>query len=246
MEKKPLYADADPDDTRLQPVPPPPVNVVQADVNQYKGKYRECSFLLSLQGSLHCFSQSWCGRGTAHALLLTAQVLPAAPALLHSSQRSYSHCASVYVGNFDAGDFSGEGLYNYNSGSQYSGSWLKGKMAGKGKYVTKNGDSYEGEYRDGHREGTGTLLFAVGIHYQGDFVNGCGEGKGTLLFPSGSSYEGQFKDELPHGSGVLSYANGCRCEGEFAKGRMHGCCKFFFPDGNVCALQTFPPSFYFT
>jgi hypothetical protein len=38
MEKKPLYADADPDDTRLQPVPPPPITVVQADVNQYKGK----------------------------------------------------------------------------------------------------------------------------------------------------------------------------------------------------------------
>jgi hypothetical protein len=37
MEKKPLYVDADPDDTRLQPVPPPAIAVAQADVNQYKG-----------------------------------------------------------------------------------------------------------------------------------------------------------------------------------------------------------------
>jgi hypothetical protein len=154
--------------------------------------------------------------------------------LLFCSVALASPAGPVYVGNFEAGDFSGEGNYNYSSGSKYSGSWLKGKMSGKGKYVTKNGDSYEGEYRDGHREGKGTLLFSAGIQYQGDFVNGCGEGTGTLLYPSGTSYEGQFKDEMPHGSGVLSYANGCRCEGEFAKGRMHGCCKFFFSDGNVC------------
>ena len=38
MEKKPLYVDADPDDARLQPVPPPPVAVAQSDVNQYIGE----------------------------------------------------------------------------------------------------------------------------------------------------------------------------------------------------------------
>jgi hypothetical protein len=45
MEKKPLYVDADPDDTRLQPVPPPPITVVQTDVSQYIGQRSHFSFL---------------------------------------------------------------------------------------------------------------------------------------------------------------------------------------------------------
>ena len=245
MEKKPLYVDADPDDARLQPVPPPPVAVAQSDVNQYIGeKQRRHVCEPSLPAAAIVSSSRVALRaGEArprHALVFRRIRCSSARTVPPLLQRS--RCAAVYVGNFDAGDFSGEGVYNYNSGSKYVGSWLKGKMSGAGRYVTKSGDSYEGEYRDGHREGSGTLLFSVGIQYQGEFLNGCGDGKGTLLYPSGCSYEGQFKDEMPHGTGVLSYANGCRCEGEFAKGRMHGCCKFFFPDGNMYAPPRPSPS----
>jgi len=72
MEKKPLYADADPDDTRPQPVPPPPVPVSHTDISQYVG-WLQHRIDLSIYGRSFFF-QSWYGRVTARARSVTAQV----------------------------------------------------------------------------------------------------------------------------------------------------------------------------
>jgi hypothetical protein len=65
MEKKPLYVDADPDDTRLQPVPPPPVAVAPSDVKQYIGQHHSFSVLFS---SLLTYFFRACATGSRHTL----------------------------------------------------------------------------------------------------------------------------------------------------------------------------------
>ena len=62
---------------------------------------------------------------------------------------------SKYIGEFQGGKYSGEGILTYDDGAIYEGSFLKGKSNGYGTLKFNNGDSYVGEFKGGKYSGKG-------------------------------------------------------------------------------------------
>ena len=82
---------------------------------------------------------------------------------------------SQYVGEFENGKFSGQGIYTYDDGTIYEGSFYDGRSDGYGTMKYSNGDTYVGEFVRGKFSGLGKYTF-----YGGGFDNGIWE-KGELI-----------------------------------------------------------------
>jgi SH3-like domain-containing protein len=150
-----------------------------------------------------------------------------------------------YVGEFDDGVRSGQGLMTFPDGTKYIGSWQNDKPHGQGKLSLINKYEYKGEFKNGVRHGQGTLVtvdgkryegqwendvpqgqgkitYADGAGYSGQFVNGRRHGEGEATFADGRSYTGQWSDDSPNGQGTMAYKNGEQYTGEFMNGRREG------------------------
>ena len=125
---------------------------------------------------------------------------------------------SKYVGEFQNGEFHGQGTLTFANGSKYVGEWQNDKYHGQGTYTQSSGSKYVGEFQNGLRHGQGTLTFASGSKYVGKFQNGEFHGQGTLTFSDGSKYVGEWQNDLRHGQGTLTFSDGYTITGTWANG----------------------------
>jgi hypothetical protein len=129
-----------------------------------------------------------------------------------------------YVGEMLNGVKHGHGTYNLKDGYTYIGYWDKGVLTGEGVLTLPAGDRYEGEFKDYLRDGFGTYYFADGNKYVGQWSKG-NQTKGVFFFNShdeskkGDRYEGEFVDSKFHGQGTYYYANGESFTGQWTHGR---------------------------
>jgi|GEM_PF-3482924 len=137
--------------------------------------------------------------------------------------KSDEHPSSdYYVGFFQKGKMTDQGVFYFSSGERYIGSFLGSKRSGFGTFLMKNGDRYEGEWRDDQFNGKGKLTFPYGEMYEGHFVQGLRNGKGEIRFSDGSIFTGDFLNDKRHGQGVELRSDGSRFEGEWIFGKREG------------------------
>ena len=155
-----------------------------------------------------------------------------------------SSTVEQYVGPYEKGLRSGEGVYTWADGRRYVGTFRNGLPNGRGTYTLANGDVYAGAFRDnlwtdgtytwrdGRRyvgpfrdnkpNGVGTYTWPDGKKYVGDWRDGHAEGNGTYTWPDGRKYTGAIRDDLPNGHGTLLLADGRQQTGEFRNGDYVG------------------------
>lgn len=92
--------------------------------------------------------------------------------------------ARTYVGDWDRGVRSGQGVFYYPDNSVYRGDWESNRKNGQGRFEHPNGDVYVGEWSDDRENGFGTLSFANGNVYEGLWTNGKKEGPGVYFYAS--------------------------------------------------------------
>eukprot|EP01033_Poteriospumella_lacustris_P007620 gene7620-5478_t len=106
--------------------------------------------------------------------------------------------ARTYVGDWDRGVRSGQGVFYYPDNSVYRGDWESNRKNGQGRFEHPNGDVYVGEWSDDRENGFGTLSFANGNVYEGLWTNGKKEGPGVYFYASTRKiYEGEWHDDQP-------------------------------------------------
>ena len=149
-----------------------------------------------------------------------------------------------YIGPYQNGLRSGEGIYTWADGRKYVGTFRAGLPNGHGTYTLANGDTYEGQFRDnlwvegtytwrdGRKytgpfrdnkpNGIGTYTWPDGKKYVGGWRDGHAEGNGTYTWPDGRTYTGGIRDDLPNGHGTMLLADGRRQTGEFRNGDYLG------------------------
>lgn len=92
--------------------------------------------------------------------------------------------ARTYVGDWDRGVRSGQGVYYYPDNSVYRGDWENNRKNGQGRFEHPNGDVYVGEWSDDRENGFGTLSYSNGNVYEGLWANGKKEGPGVYFYAS--------------------------------------------------------------
>lgn len=128
------------------------------------------------------------------------------------------HAGTCMSGNC----YSGEGIYQFDSGGKYSGTFRNGKMHGYGSFVSRSGTKYVGAWYNGKRQGKGEMRFANGDFYSGDFRDNRLEGHGKIKYAVGDSYIGSWKYNKANGSGKYYFKDGDIYTGKFIAGKFHG------------------------
>jgi hypothetical protein len=106
--------------------------------------------------------------------------------------------ARTYVGDWDQGVRSGQGVFYYPDKAVYRGDWANNRKNGQGRYEHSNGDVYVGEWTDDHEHGFGTLSYANGNVYEGLWSNGKKEGPGIFFYASTKKiYQGEWLEDQP-------------------------------------------------
>ena len=155
-----------------------------------------------------------------------------------SNNESYS-----YTGNFNLGNFEGEGKLSYVDGDVYYGQFLNGEYHGEGDHVDVEGNRYQGQFKEGLYHGKGSYAYEFGGAYVGEFSEGeyHGEGRytyqdswyegafiegemvsGSFQDSDGNQYKGDVNSWQAHGNGEMHYQNGSRAKGEFSYGSLTG------------------------
>lgn len=73
---------------------------------------------------------------------------------------------TVYEGQWNYGEYQGQGTFSWSDGSSYSGQYEKGKKQGYGKFTYASKKYYEGGWVNGKQEGEGAVYNAQGIQVQ--------------------------------------------------------------------------------
>jgi hypothetical protein len=136
-----------------------------------------------------------------------------------------------YVGEWQEGQFHGQGTYTWANGQKYVGEWQEDKFHGQGTLTLADGRQYVGEFKDGQSHGQGTYTWADGRQYVGEFKDGKFHGQGTYTLADGQKYVGEWQEDKFHGQGTYTWADGRQYVGEFKDGTQNGQGTFTFPDG---------------
>lgn len=137
------------------------------------------------------------------------------------AEQSFNSGAS-YVGEFKAGLYHGQGIYQTADGDIYSGTFAYGVFTGDGSFKSSNGVSELGQFVDWRLQGTGLRTDADGNQFKGNFQYGELQGEGVYLGADGERYEGGFEYGRYQGSGTHINLKGDAYVGEFRYGVKHG------------------------
>jgi len=137
----------------------------------------------------------------------------------------------VYAGDTDAdGLLSGSGRVDWANGSYYVGEFQHGQFHGQGRYVGTTGFSAAGAFEDGQLTGVGRTEYLDGTHYEGDFKHGLMHGHGKMVFANGNSWDGEFSNDKMTGSGTWKEHNGIVYIGEMKAGKFDGMGEITYED----------------
>jgi hypothetical protein len=142
--------------------------------------------------------------------------------------------AGRYEGQFERGEFSGQGTYYFDDGNKYVGAWRKSMREGKGTQYYRNYGYYIGDWLNGQRHGYGVETDGEGGRYEGEWVDGNRQGVGIYYLPSDGIYEGQWLNSKRHGWGVYWWRDGMRFEGDWIEDKREGPGELFYSDHHDC------------
>lgn len=149
-------------------------------------------------------------------LLLTA-ILAAALLLIISCRDNTN-----YSGGLKNNLPHGSGTISYPSGTVYRGEFEAGQRSGEGIWISTEGFTYRGQWQDDLYHGFGTLKVPGYFVYRGNWADAKREGQGIQAWNDGRQYEGSWKADQPDGKGVMFYPDGTYYVGQWLKGNKHG------------------------
>ena len=116
----------------------------------------------------------------------------------NSRDRYFLDFGGTYVGEFQAGEMSGEGAVTASDGTLYEGEWQHSVPHGHGVLTYPSGGEYVGEWVNGQREGRGIMEYVDNRSYEGEWLNGRRHGQGVLRAPNGDIlHEGDWLADVP-------------------------------------------------
>lgn len=136
-------------------------------------------------------------------------------------------CAT-YEGDFESGNFAGEGTYTFTNGDSVTGKWDWAE-----ERTLDDGSVYTGLMLEGQPVGFGTAAFDNGGIYLGEYNNGLRSGVGVMYESEESHYVGEWKDDEYNGFGYRYYADGSNFAGNWSDGSPSGQGKYTYVDGTV-------------
>lgn len=140
---------------------------------------------------------------------------------------------TIYMGIYQNGKFSCEGILIYENGDYYIGNFYNGNVCNKGTLVLTDYITYTGEWKNNKKNGYGIeTCHEDNSVYEGDFVDGEKEGKGILKYNDGSYYNGSFKHSKFEGEGEFHWPDGKKYMGQFKEGKINGKGEYTWPNGN--------------
>ncbi|MBT6199433.1 MAG: MORN motif precursor [Bacteroidetes Order II. Incertae sedis bacterium] len=77
----------------------------------------------------------------------------------------------------------------------YVGEWENGDWCGQGTFIDIDGSKYVGEWDAGFQHGQGTFIDIDGSKYVGEWKDDKRHGQGTKTYPDGGKYIGEWKDD---------------------------------------------------
>ena len=89
---------------------------------------------------------------------------------------------SIYEGEFDNDEMSGNGVMEWENGKKYQGEWRGGLMHGEGVFTWPNGKVYKGRYESGEKAGKGIMEWPNKRVYDGEWKDGKQHGVGKFVF----------------------------------------------------------------
>ncbi len=146
----------------------------------------------------------------------------------------YENGRIQYAGNFEANEYSGNGISYYEDGSvKYRGVFLNGEYHGQGEYINEEKVKFVGTFENGSLNGRGTMLKNDVIVYEGNFSDGQLSGEGRILYNDGTvQYSGMFSGGKLNGSGMEFYKDGTlKYNGSFVTGLYDGNGVLYSSDG---------------
>ena len=133
----------------------------------------------------------------------------------------FAACATnSYKGEYQDGQYHGQGVYFFADGAKYVGEFARGDFNGQGTLNYANGDIYVGEWESDQRHGHGSYTFSDGDVYVGEWKNGDRHGQGTFSYFDGSSYVGEYRFGGRKGQGTFTAADGKITVGIWADGKI--------------------------
>ena len=114
--------------------------------------------------------------------------------------------AGTYEGDTDFGYFTGNGSFNFNSGTIYTGQWNDNLFEGTGELKIPSSGTYEGDFSGSKKTGEGVFTWEDGTIYNGEWKEDHMDGKGEYREPDGTVYEGIFQEDTLY-SGTCSFKN---------------------------------------
>ena len=75
----------------------------------------------------------------------------------------------IYQGQFEDGQFHGQGRLQYRDRAEYLGEYQHGRRHGQGVFKLRDGNEYDGEWKDDRPSGMGTFTDASGVVTEGNF-----------------------------------------------------------------------------
>ena len=137
-----------------------------------------------------------------------------------------------YVGGYKNGLLDGQGTNTWPDGSKYVGGFKNGLFDGQGIHTWPDGNKYDGGYKNGAFDGQGTYTWPDGVKYVGEIKNGLFDGQGTKTWPDGTKYVGGFKNDQFNGQGTHTWPDGTKYVGGFKNDLFDGQGTYTWPDGS--------------
>jgi hypothetical protein len=139
-----------------------------------------------------------------------------------------------FLGQFEDGMPSGEGMMDIDGGYVLRGKLLDGLAHMEGTVISPEGNMVRGEFKDGKVIGEAFAYYVADDQsvYLGDVLDGEREGHGMLQLPNEDYYLGEFKAGEADGYGTYHAESG-EYVGVFAKGDPNGPGTFVATDGKI-------------
>lgn len=112
----------------------------------------------------------------------------------------------TYEGDTDFGYFTGDGSFNFASGTIYTGQWNDNLFEGTGELKIPSSGTYDGDFSGSKKTGEGVFTWEDGTIYNGEWKEDHMDGKGEYRESDGTVYEGIFKEDTLY-SGTCSFKN---------------------------------------
>ncbi|CAD8115348.1 unnamed protein product [Paramecium sonneborni] len=154
----------------------------------------------------------------------------------HGNGRIIYENGNVYIGQFQEGQYDGEGFLKNTDQNNiiYEGQWSKGIKNGFGREQMCDGQIYIGQFKQNERHGPGKLFNLRDQYiFEGEWMKGNIYDKGIVAWQDGRRFEGDWKNNMMNGQGIFYWPGGKKYVGNYLNNMRDGYGEYYYKDGKI-------------